>query len=39
MLINTAMNEKTCTLTLEGSVDTLSARELTQALKTRGKVM
>jgi anti-sigma B factor antagonist len=32
MLINTAMNEKTCTLTLEGSVDTLSARELTQAV-------
>lgn len=37
MLINTEMNEKTCTLTLEGSVDTLSARELTQALKTREK--
>ena len=32
MIITTAIEEKICTLTLEGSIDALSSQELTQAV-------
>lgn len=32
MKLNTSFEEKTCTITIEGSIDTLTARELEQAV-------
>ena len=32
MTLNTTFEEKTCTITIEGSIDTLTARDLEQAV-------